>query len=146
MDAISGRIRRLLSEFDWSENELDRRAGLARGQVSKLIDRGGERASTQVVAKIADGLGVTLDWLVRGKEPRDVRELARWYARVREANNWDEIKRRVMAARPELPEWAIEAAGDYPNRGALALLTADYVADLAVLAQKHGPRPDAARM
>jgi hypothetical protein len=73
-DALGGvadRIHARLIALGWSERELDRRAGLARGQSSKLLARGPERASLAVNARVARALGVSLDWLAGVEGGRD---------------------------------------------------------------------------
>lgn len=58
--ASSQRVRALAGERGWSLRELARRAGLGEEHTVKLVRRGLDRASAEVVLQIARALGVSV--------------------------------------------------------------------------------------
>lgn len=75
---LSDRLRIARKAADLTARELSKRAGLAEGHVA-MIERGTvDDGRVQTIAKIADALGVSLDWLVfgRGEGPRQIEEAA----------------------------------------------------------------------
>ena len=64
---FASRLRSARSRLDISARELDRRAGLTEGHTSLMESGKRERLEAATAAKLAQALGVTLDWLVIGE-------------------------------------------------------------------------------
>lgn len=98
MDDLPSRLEAARSYAGLSANELSKLAGLSSSHVG-MIGRGHVHAPRiDVVSKIAEALGVSLDWLVRGEGPEPDA------AAVRAAVE------RARAARTEAAEAPTEAA------------------------------------
>jgi transcriptional regulator with XRE-family HTH domain len=64
---FASRVKERRAALNISARELDRRAGLAEGHTS-LIETGTRGAEAKTLAALAVALGVTLDWLVLGRD------------------------------------------------------------------------------
>jgi transcriptional regulator with XRE-family HTH domain len=64
---FAARIREMREHLGISARELDRRAGLAEGHTS-LIETGTRGVEAKTLAALAGALGVSLDWLVLGRD------------------------------------------------------------------------------
>jgi transcriptional regulator with XRE-family HTH domain len=62
---LGGRIKRLREDKGWSQNELQRVAGLPEGLVSRL-ERDIGNPSLETLSALAGALGVTVSELVEG--------------------------------------------------------------------------------
>lgn len=72
---MGGRIEQRLKELGWRQVELlSRVPELSTGTLSALIARDSKRS--EFAARIADALGVTLVWLLDGKEPKEIQMVA----------------------------------------------------------------------
>jgi len=63
---LVGRVRLARRRLKWSARELDRRAGLAQGHTAVIEATDKKRIEVRTVVRLADALGVSLDWLIRG--------------------------------------------------------------------------------
>ncbi len=66
-DFISARLGRLCEQAGVSHESVSLSAGLASGHLGLIVSGRVKRPSAEVLAKVADVLGVSLDWLVLGK-------------------------------------------------------------------------------
>lgn len=64
---IAARLKFARARLGISARELDRRADLTEGHTS-LLETGTRGIEALTAAKLAEALGVSLDWLVRGIE------------------------------------------------------------------------------
>jgi transcriptional regulator with XRE-family HTH domain len=62
------RIRRQRESLGWSQHDLARRAGVERSYITRLENGERFRISLEISVKIADALGVTVDYLARGED------------------------------------------------------------------------------
>jgi transcriptional regulator with XRE-family HTH domain len=69
--SVSARLGKLCEDAGVSHESVSLSAGLAGGHVGLIVTGRVKRPSADVLAKIADVLGVSLDWIVlgRGEEP-----------------------------------------------------------------------------
>ncbi len=65
--AITGRIQRLMAEQGITQAELMRRAKIGKSSIHRLVT-GSRRPTSQTLGKIAEGLGVSCDYLVYGED------------------------------------------------------------------------------
>lgn len=70
MGGLSDRIRGRRRGLGWTQDELARRAGISKGFVSDL-ENGKRRVGADLLLDIAEALGVTLDYLMKGGDPED---------------------------------------------------------------------------
>lgn len=101
---LTQEILRQLDLQDWSFSELERRAGLSGGMVSRLT-RGLMAPTHETIEKIADALQVDVVYL---KEIAGLRVEA---PSAQRDSRIEYIARRIAALPPDLQEEAIEALG-----------------------------------
>lgn len=140
VDTIAARIRRALEAKGWSARELSRQAGLSESQVGNTLarlDKHPDAVELSTLRKIAGPLGVSVDWLVTGRD--DLAEAALQSRRFRELSGWAQLEADARAI-VQAPEWVWQQLGD--SRPLLNNPpTAGEVADLAVYVLRHGRRP-----
>lgn len=61
-------IKRLMRRNDWTQKELAQRAGVAQQYISQIILSDRYNPTLDVAERIADAFGVSLDYLVDGRE------------------------------------------------------------------------------
>ncbi|MBL8684399.1 MAG: helix-turn-helix transcriptional regulator [Myxococcales bacterium] len=64
---VSARLGKLCEDAGVSHESVSLSAGLAGGHVGLIVSGRVKRPSADVLAKIADVLGVSLDWIVLGR-------------------------------------------------------------------------------
>lgn len=69
LDSLSSRLAHARSLSGLSAKALDRLSGLTPGHVSAIESEVKKEVGAATVAKIATALGISLDWLVSGKDP-----------------------------------------------------------------------------
>ena len=69
------RLRRHMEDEGISQSFLAEATGLTQGHVSKLVRGESPEASFYLIAKLALGAGVSIDWLVASAPPPAVRAL-----------------------------------------------------------------------
>ncbi len=75
-ESVGDRIRTCRTALGWSQNELARRAQVARSWISQLEQGARFNISLEASLKIAKALGVTVDYLARGDEESSTRDMA----------------------------------------------------------------------
>lgn len=65
-NTLGNRVRRLRRMLDLTQFELEARIGATQGRVSR-IERGCTNPSARVVSALAQALGTTTDYLLRGE-------------------------------------------------------------------------------
>lgn len=71
-----GRLRQHMEDEGISQSFLASKTGMTQGHVSKLVSGKSPEASFYLVAKLAIGAGVSIDWLVASAPPPAVRGLS----------------------------------------------------------------------
>ncbi len=66
METFADRLAAALKKLGWSQNRLEREAGLSKGHVNRLIHGKGARTAPETLVAIARVLGVDHDWLATG--------------------------------------------------------------------------------
>jgi transcriptional regulator with XRE-family HTH domain len=71
MDTFGDRVRSARDALGWTQERLAREAGVYSGVVVSRWEKGHKRPhDPDVIVKLAEALGVSLDWLLRGSEHR----------------------------------------------------------------------------
>jgi transcriptional regulator with XRE-family HTH domain len=70
VQTLGERLKATRLEMKLGTNELTRRAGISNGVVTRLEKNQGKRPGHDILARLAGALGVRVDWLVRGEEPK----------------------------------------------------------------------------
>lgn len=109
---IGQRIKNRLGTTKAKQNALAKHAGIAPSSLSQII-AGDKGTSVDRLAKIADFLNVTLDWLITGKEKAPTRhsdEEIELTVQERHAAGWEckgegisETERRIIGMLRRLP-------------------------------------------
>jgi len=140
VDTIAARIRRALEAKGWPARELSRQAGLSESQVGNTLarlDKHPDAVELTTLRKIAGPLGVSVDWLVTGRD--ELADAALRQKRFRELHGWAQLEADARAI-VQAPEWVWQTLAD--SRPLLAdQPTAGEVADLALYVLRHGRRP-----
>jgi len=70
MSSFFSRIEERLTELDWKQVKLANRAHMNATSLSRLLRDGNRVPREATIQKLADALGVTVDWLSKGIEPK----------------------------------------------------------------------------
>jgi len=79
-EPLGDRLARLRRAKGWSQSELAAQAGTKGSQISKF-ERGRYQPRLETLSKLAEALGTTTDFLLTGREPKEVHD-ARLRARL----------------------------------------------------------------
>ena len=69
-ETIGDRIRKMRDEKGWTQDDLARAAGISKGFLSD-VENGKRNISADNVLKVANALGASLEYLLRGSTPQD---------------------------------------------------------------------------
>lgn len=72
-ETVGQRLQRIREDRGYSRRELDRRASISEGMTSLLERDMRDHYEAQTIVRIAEVLGVTTDWLLRGVGPDPLR-------------------------------------------------------------------------
>lgn len=72
-EALGHRIHLLRRKRKWSQGALAARVGATRPQISKY-EKGDYEPRPDMLGRIADALDTTADFLITGRDPKDVRD------------------------------------------------------------------------
>lgn len=70
-DIIAENVRRRLATLDWSQSDLARETGESPMRISYLV-RGVKSPTIGFLARVADALETTVDWLIQKHENNSV--------------------------------------------------------------------------
>jgi transcriptional regulator with XRE-family HTH domain len=64
------RIKAEIERLGWTRKDLANRAGVPEQTVYAWLARDSQRMDVAQLSRVADCLGLTLDWLIAGKTPK----------------------------------------------------------------------------
>lgn len=70
MNTVGDRVRARRSELNWTQDHLAIQAGISKGFLSDL-ERGNRNVSADILLKLAQALGVTTDYLMKGETAKE---------------------------------------------------------------------------
>lgn len=88
-DSVGGRIRQLRSRREWTQRRLAKRSGVSPTFISE-IESGSRNVGSKTLLRVADALGASLDYLVRGEQRQQPEplEIPPELERAAEDNSW----------------------------------------------------------
>lgn len=106
--SIGKRVKDRLNTLEWRESELARKSGVPRQTINKVTSGEIKSPRAEILEPMASALGVTIDWLVTGKELKSQQINMSSAVTTRQISNKNTI---------EIPQFDIEAsmgAGKFP--------------------------------
>lgn len=88
MDTLGKRIAHARTRKGWSQNDLEKKAALSLGMVSRA-EKDERAPTTRTLSKLASALDVHVEWLISGTPPMELEE----------PSQDDQVPNRAVAAR-----------------------------------------------